>query len=151
MAWSSRAASCITRWPSRHEHHGLGSAASPDRGPLIWPFFAWAAIGAAACAVLSALSIGVFVAPLAIIAMLALLRWLRSRTIAWFGAASGAGLVLLYIAYLNRRGAGEVCSSIPGGESCTTEWSPWPWFGVGIALFASVVAAFALARSRISR
>lgn len=130
----------------------MNTTAKTGPRPLIWPFFAWAAVGAAACvAVLSALSIGVFVAPVVIIAVFALLRWPRSRTIAWFGAVSGAGLVLLYIAYLNRGGPGEVCSTIPGGESCNTEWSPWPWFGAGVALAVFGVAAFALFRSRISR
>lgn len=119
---------------------------------LIWPFFAWAAVGAGACVtVLSVLSIGVFVAPLVIVAAVLLLRWPRSRTAAMFGAVSGLGLVLLYVAYLNRGGPGDVCSTTASGQSCVTEWSPWPWLVAGIALVASGVAAFALLLSRISR
>ena len=113
--------------------------------PLVWPFFAWAAVGAGACvAVLSVPSIGVFVAPPVIAAAVFLLRWPRSRTTAMFGAASGLGLVLLYVAYLNRGGPGDVCSTTASGQSCVTEWSPWPWLAAGIALFAFGVAAFVL-------
>jgi hypothetical protein len=130
----------------------MNTTATTRPRPLLWPFFAWAAAGAGACvAVLSALSTGVFVTPLVIAATAALLRWPRSRTSAALGAVSGLGLVLLYVAGLNRGGPGEVCSTIPGGQTCVTQWSPWPWFGAGIALFTLGITAFTLSRSRISR
>jgi len=113
--------------------------------PPIWLFLAWTAVGAGACfALLSLLSIGVYVALPVLAATVLLLRWQRGGDAAMFGAISGAAVVLLYIAYLNRGGPGEVCVTTASSQTCTTEWSPWPWFGAGIALFAAGVAAFAL-------
>jgi len=113
--------------------------------PAIWLFLAWTAVGAGACfALLSLLSIGVYVALPVLAATVLLLRWQRGGDAAMFGAISGAAVVLLYIAYLNRGGPGEVCVTTASSQTCTTEWSPWPWFGAGIALFAAGVAAFAL-------
>jgi len=129
----------------------MNTTAKTGPGPLMWPFFAWAVLGAAACAaVLSVLGIGVFAAPVVIIAMFALLRWPRSRTIAWFGAVSGAGLVILYIAYLNRRGlarsaapsqavraavqSGARGPASASGLPCSHSASPLsPWLGPGSA------------------
>jgi hypothetical protein len=129
----------VTALPENHELR-----------PLAWPFFAWVAVGAAACvAVLSVLSIGVFVAPFVVAAAVFLLRWLRGRTVAVFGAVSGVGLALLYVGYLNRGGPGEVCSTTASSQSCVTEWSPWPWFVAGIALFAIGIAACTFFRTLI--
>ncbi|MGH3397085.1 MAG: hypothetical protein ACRDPO_20585 [Streptosporangiaceae bacterium] len=121
--------------------------------PRIWPFFAWAAVGAGWCvALLGVLSIGLFVLPLVIGALIVLLVWPGGRTIAALGAVSGLGLVPLVVAYLNRGGPGDVCTtSASGGQSCTTEWSPWPWLGAGLALVALGAVAFGLLRARLSQ
>jgi hypothetical protein len=117
----------------------------------IWPFLAWAAVGAGTClAFLTAFTIGIFVMPLVIAATITLLRWRGGRTVTAVGVISGLGLVPLYVAYLNRGGPGDVCSTSTGGQICITEWSPWPWFTAGVALIALGVAAFALLRSRLS-
>ncbi len=121
--------------------------------PRIWPFFAWAAVGAGAClALLGVLSIGLFVLPLVLAALIALLLWPGGRTVAALGAISGLGLVPLFVAYLNRGGPGDVCTtSVSGGQSCTSEWSPWPWLGAGLALVALGAVAFARLRARLSQ
>lgn len=119
---------------------------------LIWPFLAWAVVGAGACfTVLAALSIGVYVAPAVIIALIVLLRWERARTIAAFGMISGLGPVLLYVAYLNRGGPGNVCTTSGISQSCVTEMSPWPWLVAGIAALAAGIAAFAAQRPHRNR
>jgi len=116
-----------------------------------WPFLAWAAVGAGAClTLLTVFTIGIFVLPLVIAATVTLLRWRGGRTVTAVGVISGLGLVPLYVAYLNRGGPGDVCSSAAAGQICTTEGSPWPWFAAGVALIIAGVAAFALLRSRIS-
>jgi hypothetical protein len=119
--------------------------------PRIWPFFAWAALGAGICmSGLAVLSIGLFVAPFVIGGLIALLLWPGSRTSAALGVISGLGLVPLFVAYLNRGGPGDVCTtSASGGQSCTTEWSPWPWLGAGLALVALGAVAFGLLRARL--
>jgi hypothetical protein len=120
--------------------------------PRIWPFFAWAALGAGMClSLLAVLSIGLFVVPLVIGGLIALLVWPGSRTSAALGVISGLGLVPLFVAYLNRGGPGDVCTtSATGGQSCTTEWSPWPWLGAGLALVALGAVAFGLLRARLT-
>jgi hypothetical protein len=123
----------------------------PSGRSLTWPFLAWAAVGAGAClALLAVLTIGIFVLPLVIVATVALLTWRKGRTIAAVGVVAGLGLVPLYVAYLNRGGPGNVCSTSAGGQSCSTEWSPWPWLAAGLLLIALGVGAFVLLRSRIS-
>ena len=121
--------------------------------PRIWPFFAWAAAGAGIClGPLTAFTpIGLFVLPVVIAALVALLLWPGSRTSAALGLISGLGLVPLVVAYLNRGGPGEVCTTSATSQSCTTEWSPWPWLGAGLALVTLGAVAFALLRARLSR
>jgi hypothetical protein len=97
------------------------------------------------------LSIGLFVLPFVIAALIALLVWPGGRTIAALGTVSGLGLVPLAVAYLNRGGPGDVCTTSASGQSCTTEWSPWPWLGAGLALVALGAVAFGLLRARLSQ
>ena len=111
-------------------------------------FFAWIAIGAVfALSILGAMTIGMFVLPIAVGAT----AWLATRRHGSGGLAgliSGLGLPLLYVAYLNRAGPGTVCTvDSGGGQSCTDEWSPWPWFALGAALVIAGVFVF-VARHR---
>jgi hypothetical protein len=122
-----------------------------DRRRPSWPFLAWAAVGAGAClALLTALTIGIFILPLMAAAAIALLAWRGGRTVTAVGVIAGLGLVPLYVAYLNRGGPGSVCSASTAGQACTDEWSPWPWLAAGTVLIVLGVGAFALLRSRIS-
>lgn len=97
-------------------------------------FIAWAAVGAGyAFGVLAALSIGVFVLPMAAVATVVLARRRQART-GPTGLVSGLGLPLLYVAFLNRAGPGTVCMTTGTRQSCTDELSPWPWLLIGVAL-----------------
>lgn len=139
-------------------------AANRDR-PRPMSFIAWAVIGAALFfGVLSFMTIGIFVLPIAVLALLALLKWGGSRDSS-IGLISGAGLPLLYVGYLNRNGPGRVCTTIargaksatcgaplgPGdvcsnlgsaGQQCVDEWSPWPWLLIGAILVAVGILLF---------
>jgi uncharacterized membrane protein HdeD (DUF308 family) len=96
---------------------------------------------------LTALSIGPFLLVLAIIAA-AVLIWRRRLGIATIGAVSGLGLISFAVAYLNRKGPGQVCTTTATAQSCSTEWSPWPWLTAGIVLIsAGLVLFLALRRS----
>ncbi len=125
---------------------------APSR-PRIWPFFAWTAIGVGIClGLLAAFTpIGLFVLPLVIVGLTALLIWPGSRTSAALGLISGLGLMPLVVAYLNRGGPGNVCTTTATSQSCTTEWSPWPWLAAGLLLIAVGAVAFAWLRARLSR
>ena len=119
-------------------------------GKPSWPsFFAWPIIGATlSFSVLGAMTIGIFVFPFAIAGLLALRKWGGNQKSS-VGLISGAGLPVLYIAYLNRQGPGMVCGSYGnGGEQCTQEYSPWPFLLVGAILVALGVVLFIRLRRR---
>ena len=112
-----------------------GGARSTDNegfGARRWRWFvAWFLVGALyALAVLGALTIGIFVLPVAVVATVLLARVPTAR-IGSTGLVSGAGLPLLYVAWLNRDGPGTVCTSTSSSSSCIDEWSPWPFVAVG--------------------
>ncbi len=118
-----------------------------------WPgFAAWAGVGALyTVSLLGALSIGLFVLPIAVVATLLLVRW-HSAGASVAGVIAGLGLPLLLVAYLNRSGPGTVCTTTSGGgESCTDEWNPWPWLIAALALLAMGIAAFLLLRRQPHR
>lgn len=128
----------------------LASPASDQWGR--WPWFVvWALLGGGfAFGVLSLLSIGAFVLPVVLLlAMVAGRRAGSAREVV--GLVSGAGVPVIYLAWLNRGGPGDVCRSYPGGASCTQEWSPWPFVVLAIVLVTTGVAIFAIMRRRTKR
>ena len=105
-------------------------------------FGCWLVAGACwVAALLGALSIGVLVLPVAV-ALTVLLATRRTSSIGLPGIISGAGLPLLHVAYLNRGGPGNVCTSFGTGRSCIQEWSPLPWLGIGAVLMVTGAAMF---------
>ncbi|WP_329128994.1 hypothetical protein OG552_01945 [Streptomyces sp. NBC_01476] len=63
-----------------------------------------------------------------------LILWRTGPALAWPGLLSGAGVLPLYVAFLNRSGPGTVCTSTHGGQSCTDEYTPWPLLAAGLLL-----------------
>lgn len=105
----------------------------------IW-FLAWGLVGAGAvAALLTVLTVGPYLAVLVLVAAVALGRTRRSHG-GLPGLVSGAGLLPVWVAWLNRGGPGDVCSS-PG--NCTEEWSPWPWLAAGVVLITVGTAIWA--------
>lgn len=118
----------------------------------IWPFFLWMLAGAGlVLGLLGILTIGIFVLPVAVALAIALTRWPRTRNRTTAGLLSGLGLVPLFVAYLNRGGPGTVCVSTATRQSCTQEWSPWPWAGAGLALVTAGFVIFLMLRRREAR
>jgi len=123
-------------------------AVSTDK--LSWAsFLAWPLIGAAlSLSVLGAMTIGIYVLPFAIAGLLALRKWGGNQKSS-VGLISGAGLPVLYVAYLNRQGPGMVCGPYKnGGQQCMQEYSPWPFLLVGTILFVLGLALFIRLRSQ---
>jgi hypothetical protein len=85
--------------------------------------------------VLGALSIGVFILPVAIIATVVLARQPGAREHT-AGVLSGLGFPILYVAFLNRHGPGMHCTTTPTSESCSEHTTPVPFLVSGIALVA---------------
>jgi len=116
-------------------------------GPRWKWFAAWLIIGVGyALSLVGSASIGLFVLPLPVIATILLARR-QHATGGLPGLISGLGIPLLYVAYLNRAGPGPICTTIPGGQDCTDEWSPWPWLAAALILLALGVTTF-IARQR---
>jgi len=124
---------------------------SRDRSQDLLQLAGWTAVGAGAVtAVLTVLTIGVFVL-LATAGLATVLARRAGRRFAGPGLIAGAGLMPLYVGYLNRGGPGMVCTTTRGGGSCVQEWSPWPWVAAGLCLVGIGVASGLLRRRSRSR
>ncbi len=113
-------------------------------------FFAWAAIGAMALAgLLAVFAIPVFLVLEGVAGAGALALSARKTTrVGTPGLVFGVAVLLLYLAYLNRNGPGDVCVS-HAGQECTSveeQWSPWPWLLAGLVLATVGVVAFVQTR-----
>lgn len=77
-------------------------------------------------------TIGVFLIPIAIaLALIGIVRYRDGSAIALVGSLGAAPL---YIAWLNREGPGTVCRTVDDLTECADQWSPWPFFVVGLTL-----------------
>jgi hypothetical protein len=105
-------------------------------------FLLWAVVGAGGClALLGALSIGIFVAPVVVLlAFVLLLATKADRSMV--GVVLGVSAPLLYVAWLNRDGPGEVCRVEDRFTECAEQWNPWPWLVAGLAFAAVGIAVF---------
>jgi len=95
---------------------------------------AWVAVG-----VVAALGILVFGSPAVLLVgglsvLLARRPAVRNGA---FGASTGAGLVLLFVAYQNRRGPGSTCWRTAAATGCDQHLNAWPWFVAGIVFVAA--------------
>lgn len=111
---------------------------------LVWPV-----VGVAlAVSVLGAMTIGLYVLPLAIAVLFALLVWGGNRGSS-VGLISIVGLPFLSIAFLYRHGpSGMVCRPYKdGGQQCAQEYSPWPLLIIGTILVLLGVLLFIRLRS----
>ena len=118
-----------------------------DRRGDSWAAYAlWCLAGAGLClGVLSILTVGPFV----LLVTLGLCAWLLWRVdFGWgmLGLLSGAAVPVLYVAWLNRDGPGQVCTSTATDTSCADEWSPWPFVALAVVLAGAGVVAFVRGR-----
>ena len=103
----------------------------------VW-FWAWAAVGALA---VSSLFLGVLTAPPALLlgALVATVGDRRHRSV--FGLLTGAGLPLLWVAYVQRQGPGTTCWHTATSAGCDQYLNPVPWLIVGITLVLTGLVA----------
>jgi hypothetical protein len=99
---------------------------------------------------LGALTIGVFVLPVAALAAIGLTR-IPAAAGGLSGVVAGAGAGPLFVAYLNRDGPGDVCTVTARSVACVGEWSPWPWLVVGVVLLGAGIALFVVRAGRRPR
>ncbi|MDN5766487.1 MAG: hypothetical protein L0H96_12270 [Humibacillus sp.] len=121
-------------------------SSTPGRaaGPRSWAaFFAWLLVGAAfMVGLLSILTVGVPILLVAVVATVALGLSKRARA-GVPGLVSGLAVPLFYVAYLNRSGPGQVCTTTAEVTSCVEQWSPWGWIAAGVVLLVAGAALFA--------
>jgi len=60
-----------------------------------------------------------------------------------FGLLSGAGALLLYLAWVQRAGPGTTCWHTETASGCDQNLNPLPWLLAGIVLFIGGIAAHA--------
>jgi hypothetical protein len=101
-------------------------------------FWAWALVGSGAT--LGVVSLGVLV-----LAPVILMGWLLASTPAArrsaCGLASGAGALLLYVAWLQRAGPGVTCWHTATASGCDEHLNPLPWLLAGLVLFVGGIVA----------
>lgn len=94
--------------------------------------------GAVLC--LATLSLNLFAAvPAVIIVILAIVRPARFGSA--FGLLSGVGVMLLFVAFLQRRGPGTVCWQTATAAGCDEYLDPLPWLVAGLALLSAGLIA----------
>ncbi len=102
-------------------------------GGWAW-FFVWALLGSAAA--LGTVSLG----PLLLlpVALFGVFLWTRPaiRRSA-FGLLTGAGALLLYVAWVQRDGPGTTCWHTATASGCDQHLNPLPWLIVGAVLVVS--------------
>jgi hypothetical protein len=117
-------------------------------GESVRAFLGWCVAGAGLClGVLSLLTIGPFVLLFSLM-LCAWLLWRPGYGSSLAGLLTGAAAPLLYVAWLNRDGPGEVCSGDSRALSCTDEWSPWPFLGLAVALALAGLVLYLRLRRR---
>jgi len=108
-----------------------------------WAWFAvWLVVGGAlAFSIVDGLAFGLLVLPFAIVAGMLLIARHHFDRSAW-GLLCGAGLLSLYVAYVQRKGPGTVSWHTATASGADTYMDPRPWLVAGVLLIVVGVAAF---------
>lgn len=97
-------------------------------------FWAWVLVGFAAA--IGVLVIGVLAIPLLLLVGAAMATRPAIRSSA-FGFVTGAGLLLLYVAWVQRAGPGTTCWHTATASGCDEHLNPLPWLAAGLVLTAA--------------
>jgi hypothetical protein len=101
-------------------------------------FWAWATVGVAGA--LGAISLGPIALIPSVIAALAMSRS-RNASRSALGLLAGAGLLSLYVAFVQRDGPGTTCWHTALASGCDQHLNPIPWLVAGIVLVIGGVIA----------
>lgn len=108
-------------------------------------FWAWALVGVGFAFSFVSFAGALTILPSAVVAfVLARRRPVRGA----FGLLTGAGVMLLVIAYLQRQGPGTTCTRTATSVTCDQHLNPLPWLALGLALFTAGLVGHAWASAR---
>src|SRR6476661_9902648 len=113
-----------------------------------WSLFGWAvAFGLAGLTLIAAMSIGVFVLPVAAAALVLVARWSHAWPESALGGLIGVGAVCLFVAYRNRAYAlcppAGISIRLVAGERFTCGgFDPVPWLTIGALLLLLGLAGY---------
>ena len=102
-------------------------------------FWAWALVGAAAA--LGLLVLGML-ALLPVATLIGFMVWRAPRGTHAFGLLTGAGFLLLYVAYVQRRGPGTTCWRTATASGCDHHLDPRPWLVAGVVFVVAGIVAY---------
>jgi hypothetical protein len=108
-------------------------------------FAAWVIVGCALAFGVVSFALGPLVFVPAVIVAALMLRKPRARAGA-YGALIGVGVLLLFVAYLNREGPGTTCWQHASSSGCDQHLNPLPWLVLGLAFVAGGFVAHRLRR-----
>jgi hypothetical protein len=107
-------------------------------------FAVWVVVGCGLALGTVSLALGPLVLIPAALAAVLLIRRPAARSSA-YGAPIGVGLLLLFVAYVNREGPGTTCWQHGTTSGCGEHLNPLPWLLLGVAF---VVGGFVAHRLR---
>lgn len=114
------------------------------RRPASWAYAWWWVVGAlVGIGIEALLTVGVISLVVAGVLGVVGLRTRSLRNSSAVGVVAGIGASVLYLAWLNRGGPGEICRTSGTTTSCVDAWNPWPFLAAGVLLVAvSVLIAW---------
>lgn len=119
--------------------------------PTAWAYAWWAVTGALlGFSVVSLLTIGVFLLPVAAVLFVAGILWTALRNESAVAVVGGLAAAPLYIGWINRHGPGRVCDYNPVNDAthCAERFSPWPFAAIAFLLIAASIVAVVTMRGR---
>ncbi len=117
------------------------ATAPVTRTPPWWAYVWWGVVGALlGFGVAALLTVGIvfLLAGVLLTVVGALVPALRNRSAV--AIPSGVACLVLYLAWLNRDGPGNVCQTTGLETRCVDEYSPWPFLIAAVVLVATSVA-----------
>jgi hypothetical protein len=110
------------------------------QGPTWTGFALWVLAGAGLALATISFSVLILVA-VAIAVVVVVLATRRTHVKSAFGLVTGVGVLLLYVAFVQRRGPGTVCWETATASGCDEYLNPWPWLAAGLVLVCVGVVA----------
>jgi hypothetical protein len=101
------------------------------QGPTWTGFVLWVLAGAGLALATISFSVLILVAVAIAVVVLATRRTFVPSA---FGLVTGAGVLAMYVAFVQRRGPGTVCWQTATASGCDDYLNPWPWLVFGLVL-----------------